>query len=299
MPFDELDFRDLIQILEKHPEWQAELRRLLLTEDLLRLPGLMAQLASQVERLAQAVERHEQLLRQILEVQFRHEQTLQRHEELLQQILETQLRHEQALQRHEEILQRHEQLLQQILEVQHRHEQTLQRHEELLQQILEVQYRHERRLERLERDIAPLKGMAIEWRIYRHAPAYLGRFIRRCRLLSFEELDEILEQAVDEGALSDSETDEIRLADFIVYGRSRQDKQELYVVIEASWGLGRKDVERAVRRAQLFARTGKRAMPVVIGSWISPEANQFAQEVGVEVAIVPYETDEAFEEQGG
>ncbi|MEN3000517.1 MAG: hypothetical protein ABDI19_01595 [Armatimonadota bacterium] len=282
MPFDEMDIRDLIEFLEKHPDWKAELLRVLLTEELLRLPQLVAQLAAQVERLVYATERHEQvlqrheqLLQQILEVQYRHEQTLQRHEQLLQQILETQLRHEQALQRHEEILQRHEQLL---------------------QQILEVQYRHERRLERLERDIAPLKGMAIEWRIYRNAPAYLARFVRRCRLLSHEELEEILEKAVDEGRLSDAETDDIRLADFIVYGRSRQDRQELYVVIEASWGLGIKDVERAARRARLFARTGKRAMPAVLGSWISPEATQLAHQTGVEVAIVPYDNEEEPEE---
>lgn len=146
------------------------------------------------------------------------------------------------------------------------------------------------------RDTSLLRDMALEWRIYYHAPAYLGRFVRRCHILSFEELEEILEKAVDEGRLSDAETDDIRLADFIVYGRSRQDRQELYVVIEASWGLGIKDVERAARRARLFARTGKRAMPAVLGSWISPEATQLAQQTGVEVAIVPYESEEEPEE---
>ncbi len=299
MPLDEMDIRDLLEFLEKRPEWRAELRRLLLTEELLRLPELVMQLIAQLQQLtdtvlrqAEILQRHEQLLQQILEVQYRHEQILERHEQILQ--------------RHEQTLQRHEQLLQQILEVQirheqalERHEQILQRHEQLLQQILEVQYRHERRLERLERDMAPLKGMAIEWRVYRHAPAYLGRFIRRCHLLSFAELDDILEQAVDAGHLSDAETDEVRLADFIVRGRSREDRQELYVVIEASWGVGKGDVERALRRAQLFARTGKRAVPAVLGSWISPEAMQLARESGVEIAIIPYESEEEPLEQGG
>jgi len=38
MAFTIEDFRDLVRILEQKPEWRAELRRLLLTEELLALP---------------------------------------------------------------------------------------------------------------------------------------------------------------------------------------------------------------------------------------------------------------------
>jgi hypothetical protein len=44
MPFTVQDFPDLLRLLEEHPEWQAELRRQVLTEDLLELPALVRRL---------------------------------------------------------------------------------------------------------------------------------------------------------------------------------------------------------------------------------------------------------------
>lgn len=40
MPFSPEDFRDWISVLYAHPEWRDELRRLVLTDALLQLPGL-------------------------------------------------------------------------------------------------------------------------------------------------------------------------------------------------------------------------------------------------------------------
>ncbi|HID06694.1 MAG TPA: hypothetical protein EYP10_06050 [Armatimonadetes bacterium] len=44
MPFTVDEFKDLVRILEAHPEWREELRRLLLTDELLRLPEIVCQL---------------------------------------------------------------------------------------------------------------------------------------------------------------------------------------------------------------------------------------------------------------
>lgn len=41
MPFSVEEFRDLIQLLEERPEWRADLRRLVLTDELLGLPSLV------------------------------------------------------------------------------------------------------------------------------------------------------------------------------------------------------------------------------------------------------------------
>ena len=38
MPFTMDDFHDLIRLIETRPEWRAELRRLVLTEELLAVP---------------------------------------------------------------------------------------------------------------------------------------------------------------------------------------------------------------------------------------------------------------------
>ena len=55
MAFTVGDFQDLVRLLDQHPEWRAELRRLVLTEELLELPAVVRRLAESVERLAESV----------------------------------------------------------------------------------------------------------------------------------------------------------------------------------------------------------------------------------------------------
>lgn len=47
------DFHDVIRLLEDHPEWRADLRRLVLTDELLALPQQMTRLTEQVSRLTE------------------------------------------------------------------------------------------------------------------------------------------------------------------------------------------------------------------------------------------------------
>lgn len=44
MPFTVEEFRDLVRLLEERPEWREELRRLVLTPELLALPEQIAEL---------------------------------------------------------------------------------------------------------------------------------------------------------------------------------------------------------------------------------------------------------------
>ncbi|MGH2771653.1 MAG: hypothetical protein ACRDIU_07690, partial [Actinomycetota bacterium] len=60
MSFAADDFRDLVQLLEEHPEWRAELRRLVLTDELLDLPAAIQHLSERIEALAEAQQRTEQ-----------------------------------------------------------------------------------------------------------------------------------------------------------------------------------------------------------------------------------------------
>ena len=62
MSFTVADFRDLVQLLERQPEWRAELRRLLLTEELLSLPQTVQALAEEVRALTEAQRRTEEQL---------------------------------------------------------------------------------------------------------------------------------------------------------------------------------------------------------------------------------------------
>ena len=46
MPFTVNDFQDLLALLGTHPEWRSELRRLVLADELIDLPGLVRDLAA-------------------------------------------------------------------------------------------------------------------------------------------------------------------------------------------------------------------------------------------------------------
>jgi len=99
MAFTVSDFSDLVRLLEQHPEWQAELRRLLLTEDLLRLPAIVRELAEAQRELAEAQRRTEErvgrleaVVEQLAEAQRRTEERVGRLEAVVEQLAEAQRR---------------------------------------------------------------------------------------------------------------------------------------------------------------------------------------------------------------
>ena len=126
-----------------------------------------------------------------------------------------------------------------------------------------------------------LRGDAIERRYRERGPAYFGPIAKGLAPLSWPELNEMLDAAVAEGTLSDDEAEQVRQADAVQRGRDREDQTELYLVVEASYGVGMDDVDRARERAELLARTGVPVVPVVAGSWFVPEADRAASAYGV------------------
>ena len=85
MAFTIQDSHDLIGILEQHPEWRTELRRLVLTEELLALPKIIRDLAEAQQRteqrvaeLAVAQQRTEQRVAELAVAQQRTEQRIGR-----------------------------------------------------------------------------------------------------------------------------------------------------------------------------------------------------------------------------
>ncbi|MDW8291219.1 MAG: hypothetical protein RMM06_10875, partial [Armatimonadota bacterium] len=56
------DLHDLIRLLEAHPEWRAELRKVLLGDDLLQLPAVVREIAD-LQRVYS--ERHSEEMAQI------------------------------------------------------------------------------------------------------------------------------------------------------------------------------------------------------------------------------------------
>ena len=59
MAFTVRDFHDLVEILENDPVWRADIRRLVLTDDILTLPQAMRDLAASVRELSDLQRQHE------------------------------------------------------------------------------------------------------------------------------------------------------------------------------------------------------------------------------------------------
>src|SRR5919201_2271813 len=87
MPFTVAEFHDLVRLVEERPEWRAELRRLVLTDELRALPEQVArlrhdteqgfqQLAAQAAGLTAAQTRTELRLVTLIQAQARTEQQL-------------------------------------------------------------------------------------------------------------------------------------------------------------------------------------------------------------------------------
>jgi hypothetical protein len=249
MAFTVRDFRDLVALLEQHPEWRAELRRLVLTEELLALP---------------------QVVRELVDAQQRAEQRLERLEMIVQALAEAQQRTEQRLEQTEQRLERLETTVQALAD-------ALLRLEQQIAQLTEAHLRLERRMERVEGSVGDLKGITLEIRYYDRAFAYFARMVRRAHALSGDELHALLDPAIDQGMLSEEGADDVIQADVVVRGRRRDDGSEVYLVVEVSWGVGPGAVERAIRRASLLAQTGVQTLPVVAGEGITDEAAELAR----------------------
>jgi hypothetical protein len=91
MAFTVRDFRDLVELLEQHPEWRAELRRLVLTEELLALPQAVRELVDAQQRTEQRLERLETTMQALAAAQ---RQTEQKMAQLVEAILRLERRME-------------------------------------------------------------------------------------------------------------------------------------------------------------------------------------------------------------
>ena len=86
MPFRVEDFHDLVRLIEQRPEWRAELRRLVLSEELLELPDIVRNLAEQMVVLTARVDQLTARVDQLAAAQVATEERLSRVEEALLQL---------------------------------------------------------------------------------------------------------------------------------------------------------------------------------------------------------------------
>jgi hypothetical protein len=275
---------EFIELLRSDSAFREEVRRQVLTDDLLELPRKFDRLSDQVAALSEQVAILVEAVQHLTEAQQRTEATLQRteaalqrHERLIEQnteqirlLIEAQQRTEQAQQRTEAALQRHERLIERnteqiqlLIAAQQRTEEALQRMEQAQQRTEEAQQRTEQALQQLlnwQRGEAGRRdGERYEREMIRNAPVLLhgGHGGSPEHPWIQQRLTEVLMPLLGED-LIEAEASPY-LADLIWW------KGDQVAVVEISVQVNGYDILRAARRAETLRRVGFQAVPIVIG----------------------------------
>ncbi len=280
MAFLVQDYHDLVQLLAEHPEWRAELRRLLLSDELLTLPETVRELAEaqrrtevRVEQLAEAQRRTEARVEELAEAQRR---TEVRVEQLAEAQRRTEARVDELAADVRQLTGNVQELTASVRELAEAQRRTEVRVEELAATVRELAEAQRRMTERLGHVIGDL----LELRYREHAAGYFGRWLRHARAVDPETLEDTLEAALPH----EDVLDVLRL-DLLISGRWRAlpEAPDVWLAVEVASVLDEADVARAWRRASLLRRAGYQAVPLVAGEQITADAQASAraQTVGV------------------
>ncbi len=271
MTFDVSDFNDLKRLLAAHPEWRAELRDLLLSEDFQALPAIVRESAEAQRRIDQRLAELAERVSELAEAQRRTDQRLAELAERVSELTEAQRRTDQRLAELTEAQRRTDQRLAELTEAQRRTDQRL-------AELAEGQQRLEVRVGRVEDRLGGLQGRELESRYRQRAAAFFGRWFRGIRVVDDNDLIERVENH-----LNPDELQELLVTDMVVRGRTLQkpERPETWLAVEVSSVVDRADVARAVRRAELLRRAGLPGLPVVAGESATAGAEAEARAVGV------------------
>lgn len=109
----------------------------------------------------------------------------------------------------------------------------------------------ESRMDRMEKEIGDLKGTSLETKLYNRGMSNIATLlkVRNIRAVRVAEQDvnstafnQAIQEAEDRGILSEREYDRLLATDMIVRCNRRGSTQEVYVAIEATYGVTNRDV---------------------------------------------------------
>jgi chemotaxis regulatin CheY-phosphate phosphatase CheZ len=284
------------EALRQYPHLRRAFIRALQMEELFAIPEqleslkqVVLELAAQYKQQQEQLNRIEQTANRALEVAERAQQTAERANEIAERALQVAERAQQTAERANEIAERALQTAERANEIAERAQQTSERAEGTAEHALQVALETrdivndmQKRLTRVEADVADLKGMSMELMARKLLPGVLGKLVRKLRVYEPDEFYRVMEEA---DLLSADELAEVASADVFAHGQLRSNDTPRWFVVEASWGLGMTDVERAAQRAAILTQNGAPAIGTVLGRRITADARKRAQQLGVLVVL--------------
>ena len=271
----------LADFLEQNEEWRRRIFSILVPRELARLPAEFEEFRAEVRREFDAIRQEMRSGFARVDEQFaRVDERFARVDERLVQV------NERIAQAEREIESLRAEMRERFAQVDREFEAVRREMREGFEQLrAEMREGYAELAQKIQRntdDIAELKGKSLEREYRDKARSIFGRYFRSVAVIDWIDLEDPLEAVAP---LSDAERTELSVIDLLVRGRRRTDGQDTVLVIEVSWTITHYDVERAVRRAEIFRQRGFTATPTVAGSEISQEVQLAAQQAGCAVVL--------------
>ena len=291
------DISDLVRILKEHPDWVDVIRGILLSKELLNLPVQFAELTQQVaENSRQIAVLSQQLAQQVGEnsrqIAVLSQQLAQQIAgnsrqiaELSQQVAENSRQVGENSRQFAELSSRFEEHSRQFAEfvnlTQSNYQLTIRRFEENYQ-----------RLNLIEGRLGNLEGSDYERKVrYRVLSRARSRFGLDNPYLALTQSDpeapqlsSALARAVNSGAISRDEADDLTDTDIII-----SDQNNRHIAAEVSLTAGNDDISRAKARAESLSNaTGGAVTPLVVTAILNGPQHDLAIAEGVDTLILSY-----------
>ena len=212
-------FADILRALKEHPDWLLELRKLILTEELLELPKKFEELLKRVDKIEKDVE------------------TLKQDVAVLKQDVA-------VLKQDVDILKK------------------------------DMSY--------LKGEFGRFKGREFERTIRERYYAYFSKLLRRSKRIELEAILSKIEDALDEGLITEEQYESLLNVDLLVEGLLKETRKPIILAVEISYSVYEEDLKRAMERANILAHILKKeVIPTVVGVEVREEILEEADRSGI------------------
>ena len=251
-------FWDIVKALQDNPAWLMELRRIILTEELLELPHKFDEMVKSMNKLVKRVDKIEEdvdELKKDVAVLMKDVDELKKDVDKLKKDVDELKKDVAELKKDVAMLKKDVAMLKKDVAVLKKDV------AELKKDVAELK----KDMKYLKGEVGRLKGNDFERRVREKYYAYVGRILRRARIIKVEDYIDMIEDAEEKGIISEEERDRLFDLDIVIKGMMRRQNKEVVLAVEVSYSLYEDDVRRAKERAMILRRIlNKEVIPTVV-----------------------------------
>jgi chromosome segregation ATPase len=282
-------FADILRALKSHPDWLEELRKIILTTELLELPKKFDELLKRVEKIESDVEILKQdvaVLKQDVAVLKQDVAVLKQDVAVLKQDVAVLKQDVAVLKQDVAVLKQDVAVLKQDVAVLKQDVAVLKQDVAVLKQDVEILKKD---MAYLKGEFGRFKGKDFERTIKDKHYAYFGKLLRKTKLVQFEEILQIIDDAEEKGLIKEEQRDSLLNLDIIVKGQIKSTQKPVVLAVEISYSLYEDDIERAIERAQILAQIlHEEVIPTVVTAEVREDVEKLADNKGIFLIKVDY-----------